>query len=571
VTVLAALALVGCTGSQSGDTGTVTTPTTTSSTVPVDTGWPPGDVGAFQIAHNVNDGTTWAYALATASATNFMNAAECGAQKTTCYPRIDGLDDDTFVTFDPDLGIDRTVTTTRYLGYTLTEGPYTVPYHEDPKTGFGFYAADVSSSPFESGWNPVTWGGQWPEYEGDKQGDLYVPEPIQLLTPATGAFTFTDNSTQTIEWIPTGEGVVTLAVIPKFGDGLFYRLHDDGYFELPANDLGLTTSDVNDITLVLTRWNNLEPTHFGEVTDFTSTSSVTFHGELVNIGTREEIQLPNRCAEAQGALPLEAGTYWGSNRGYTNDLSPSPFTFNSCLYNSYIGNFYANTKGLESIARLEVEPHHQIGVSYNMPAESASVYFVTDCNDENSCFAGADVDPNANVAETISYFNPDQDTKTIYLVLDSTDNKGNVPIWTLDLTDNLLDAPPMEDFCTDAEAAAPVSPGAYYADFVAYTGDLNPGTGGCTGTSLPGPEAIMPIDIPPYGTLNANVNMPGGDPALYLLYDCAQSFTCAGGSDGSLDAAESVVYQNTSLYTQRVYLVVDSKTGLKPFFLSFFY
>jgi len=570
--ILGALALAGCTGSNGSDDTTPTTTTTTGGgPVFTDTGWPPGDVGAFQIYHDDVKGKTGVFAVATAAATNVANPAECAAMQNTCYPRFDGMDDDTFTTFDPDYTLDRTANTTRYLGYTITIGPYSLDYKEDPKTGFGYYSTDVSAQKYKPGWDSVTWGGQWPEYKGSKKGDLYAVEPLQLLTPADSQFVFTDNSTQVIEWVPTGEGVMTLAVIPKFGDGTFYRLHDDGYFELPANDLGLTTNEVNDLTLKLTRWYPIEDSHFGEIADYLSTSEITFQGELVNIGDREKVKEPNRCAEAQGSLPLEAGSYWGSNLGYTNELDPQRKFVDGCLADAII-NPYADSKGNESIARLEVGPHHQIGVSYNMPDLSAAVYFVTDCNNKNTCFNGSDLDSTANVPEYISYFNPDQDTKTIYLVLDSTDNKGPDSLWTLDLTDTELGPPPMEDACSAAEAASPASPGAYYTDFVgSYTGDLNPGTGGCTGSSVPGPEAIMTIDIPPYGTLNASVNMPGGDPALYLLYDCTQAFTCAAGSDASLDATEAVVHQNTSLYPQRVYLVVDSKTGLLPFFLSFNY
>jgi hypothetical protein len=362
-----------------------------------------------------------------------------------------------------------------------------------------------------------------------------------------------------VEWVPTGEGFVTLAVVPSFGDGTMYLLHDDGYFEVNTDDLGLG-GDIEDFDVVLSRWSVNETQHFGHVVDFVAKSDVQFSGQLLNIGGRTEIEPANKCAEAEGSLPLGAGEYWGTNAGQSGELDPT----NGCLGTS----FYADAAGNDSIVRLQVGSHHMIGVDYNMPDRSASVYFLTDCNDASTCFQGSDLYPDVNIHEYLSYFNYDDDPATIYLVLDGTDNEGE-PVYTLDITDEYLGEPPAYDQCADAQGAAVVPPGAYYSEFVAYTGQLNPGTGGCTASSTPGPDLLIPVEIPAGANWTANVNMPDGDPALYLVFNCNDAFSCAAGSDGSLGETEDIAYTNGTAYTQRAYLVVDSKSGLKPFFISF--
>ena len=53
-----------------------------------------------------------------------------------------------------------------------------------------------------------------------------------------------------------------------------------------------------------------------------------------------------------------------------------------------------------------------------------------------------------------------------------------------------------------------------------------------------------------------------------MLYDCANAFLCGAGGDLSLGPNEQLFYENVSAGVERVYLVVDSKSGLHPFFLS---
>src|SRR5262249_43717914 len=144
---------------------------------------------------------------------------------------------------------------TRYLGDTVTVGPYELPYREDPDTDLGFYTTDATEVGLVEGWLGASWAGQWPDYVGTD--DLFVPEPILLTAPhAGGAITLASGTQAPIEWVPTGDGDLTLTLRPPFGDAVMYTLNDDGYFAIDADDviaeLGLT-SPVVALTATLTR------------------------------------------------------------------------------------------------------------------------------------------------------------------------------------------------------------------------------------------------------------------------------------------------------------------------------
>jgi hypothetical protein len=557
--LLVTLIAAACTGGP-GSSSTDDPDGSTLPEPPPDTGWPAGDVGNFHVAHHLNTGRTEVYALALGSDPGFLNFAQCAIGQTVC---IGGFppDEDTFRDFDPDQDIDLDLVTSRYLGSEVSFGPYILPYREDPDSGLGSYYLDATDLGYTEGWIGETWAGQWPEYS--TTDDLFAARPIELVSPRPGGFLeFTNGQTAPIEWVPTGEGQVTLAVVPKFGDGKLFLLEDDGHYDLFADDLGLA-GDVEELTFILQRWSIEELSRFGHVVRVMASSDITFEGQLLNVGGRDEIEPANQCDEAQGGLPLSAGFYWGFlGRGLTGDLDPDQ---TSCIGSAP----EADANGVDGLFRLVVEPHHNVSVDYNTLTESASVYFLEDCHDEDSCVAGSDLSPDPNNHEFVAWFNADDEPRTIYLGIDATD-PGPETLFTLDVTDELLGTPEAHDFCADAEVDyTPEAAGNYFVDFVGgYTNQLNPGIGGCTGTSLPGPESLVPVELPPLGTLDVSVDMPGADAAVYVLLDCNNAFSCAAGSDSSLTDPEGVHYQSSSNYPQTVYVVVDSKTGLAPYFLN---
>ncbi len=295
----------------------------------------------------------------------------------------------------------------------------------------------------------------------------------------------------------------------------------------------------------------------GHVVDLITSSDAVFTGEYVNIGNREYLYAADRCGEAGGLDALQSGGWWGRLGDFSNDLDPN----NGCLG-------FGDARGSDAIHRVEVAPKELLSVDYNVYEESASVYLVTDCSDDDTCFTGADFDDQPNGHEYINYFNPSDDTRTVYLIADSSVFTDSV--YTLDVTLNPLFPPEMYNTCAEAEAAYLSPPGSYYQEFTAYTDTLNPGIGGCAGASSPGPDSIMPFEVPAATTVNISVNMPGGDPVIYLLYNCNDAFSCPVGADDSLDATEEISYTAGGT-NERVYVVVDSKTGQRPYFLSVTY
>lgn len=553
--VLAAVWLAACAGdSTATDDGT--TPTSYEPPEVVDTGWPSGDLANIHLAHQVNTGRTVAYAVFAESAPSFENLAQCAITGGTCIGGF-ASDEDDYEELDPDTELDPATIRTRFVGFELPLGPYTLQFREDPEDDFKFYVADVTAEGLTEGWIGPSWGGQWEEYEGDR--DLYVSRPIELIRPATGGhIRFVNGEKIVMEWVPTGEGFLTLTVSTRFTLSRMYRIEDDGYFELDADSLGLT-NDTEELTFKFTRWNQSQLRKFGHVIELVSTSEAFFTGDFVQVGARDQVFPADDCPEAQGMAPLQSGSWWGFLDSFENDLDPS----NGCLGTSW----EADARGRDAMMRMEIPPRTSVAVDYNTFEESASVYFVTDCDDANTCFEGADNEADPNVHEFVNYFNPSDETRVIYLVADTTDPGPTA--FTADVTIDTLLPPDMYDTCAQAQAASPTLGSAnYYADFVAYTNTLNPGAGGCTGTSLNGSESLTPITLAPGQTLAVNLNMPGGDPGLYLLYNCQNAFSCPVGADLSLGTNEQLVYTNQSAGTENLFLVVDSKTGLRPYFMG---
>ena len=76
------------------------------------------------------------------------------------------------------------------------------------------------------------------------------------------------------------------------------------------------------------------------------------------------------------------------------------------------------------------------------------------------------------------------------------------------------------------------------------------------------------VDLQPGETITVNVDMFGSDPSLYLVYNCSNPASCAAGSDIDVGPTESVQYTNNSSQPETLYLVVDSKVAISPYFLT---
>ncbi len=547
-----------------------------------DTGWPAGDLAGFFMDLGTGFNPPTLSAVFTESSPGFVNLAQCGANPNkpclTTFPQ----DEDEFEDVTTDREIERETINTRFLGFDIRFAGYSIPYREDAETGFGFYNRKLTEEePTPLGWVGAGWEeSQWPAWTGEDL--LYVSDVIELVSPRPGEnISFHDGQKVPIEWVPTGEGEITLQVNSDLaGITRMYLLNDDGYFELDVDSLGLGGALSEDLDFTLQRWNRERVQKFGHVIDFVATSRASFTGEFFQTGGREFLRASDQCAEATGLPPIQAGGYWGFLGDFGADINvgdtePSSRTDNSVGCLPPWGGECAG--GSDALYKVEVPPRHLLQVEYNVYDDNGVFYFLSNCDNRYSCFLGADFDPMENVPEFLNFFNTTDSLRRFYLVADSQGTQSgricyaSQPIasyYTLDVKLDPLSEPDMYDSCEDAEDEQAIFPGNYYAENTAYTNDLNPGIGGCTGSSTPGPDAMVPIDVNAGQSIQVNVNMPGGNPAIYFVYQCDDAFSCPAGCDASIDEKELCSYTNQSAVDERIYAVIDSEDGILPYFLS---
>jgi hypothetical protein len=292
-------------------------------------------------------------------------------------------------------------------------------------------------------------------------------------------------------------------------------------------------------------------------------SEVEWNGGYFAQNNRLDLEPADSCLEATGQPAIsESGTYWGRLGGFSGSLDPYE-EGNLCTVWPAPGN--------EGMVPIELEPLEIMTATYTLRNGDASVYLLEDCTDAGTCVGGID-ETLTSQPERLQYFNNTEYTQRLYLVLDGYSNASGGEMlgsFQLDLNLQLLEEPSMSDTCAGAQAQDPaLGAGLYYTDYLPYTNVLNPGAGGCTSSSLSGPESLTKIIIPAGQTLSVVVNMPGGDPGVYLLYNCTNAFSCPVGADLRADGTETLAYANASSVPETVYLVVDSKFGLSPYFLT---
>lgn len=450
---------------------------------------------------------------------------------------------------------DRSAALSRFVGFEIVVGGYAVPFQEED--GFGFYSRtlDGLTVPEVIG---VTGHGEWDDFDvataltRSPTMDLLSPSPASQLALATA-------EVLPLEWVPVDDGVVTLHVISSVQEEI-YLLEDDGLLEFPLDDI-VFAGPVEEVRIELRRWDRAEIEVGDHILDIASTSHQAFEVELSEVGNRDVLRAADTCDGAQTSLPVSTGTYWGRLDWYEADAAPECVP-GGCAF------------GYDGVHKLEVPPKHRLRVDYNVLADSASMYLL-DCDGDGTCAAGFDDSSVPDGSEFFTVTNLGDSLERYYLALDSaggaTCDASAGPVasaYTLDVVLDPLVAPQLYDVCADAEAAPVLLPGEYYNDVVSFDATLDPGVGGCTGSAQPGPDTMFPIELGPGQTVNLLVDMPGGDPALYLLYDCEETFSCPVGSDRSSGQDEALVYTNASASTERLYVVVDSKTELLPFFLN---
>jgi hypothetical protein len=563
----------------SGDGGViVTTQGTLTDTAPppaatsTDTGYPLGDQATLLFTYNVETERAAIYGFFAEQHSGNPNLAECAVIDVACYPTFPN-DPDSFKDFDTRADFEPLGYDTRYVGLSVGFGPYSMRYTNGEDLLHSYYYADVTQQVrqegFPTGWWGLSWGGDgmWEAHESEE--DLFVFQPVNLQRPTPGTLVRSPNGTVVpIEWEPTGDGEVYLRISQRFGIGKLYRLIDDGYFEFDVDDLGFGDSNNEEFTVTLMRWNRDLVQRKGHLIDVAAMSSASFDGSYFNIGNREPFQPApsDTCDVAQGLPALQTGSYWGYNGPYTDTLDGSACTGGDPTISD------------DQFLKVVLQPKEALTADYNVYDDNAAIYAIDTCNiAEALCMGGTDDIANRNAGETITLFNPGDAPITRYLVLDGTDLDPDVEgsIYTLDVNVTQLVEPDGYDSCTEVDAApADMAPGAYYAEVVdPWSATVNPGGGGCTGTSMPGPEVMFPITVPNGTSMNIGIEAEGADLGVYLLRDCGDLFSTPYGACSDVDLGffqkEYFSYSNTSGADEHFTLVVDSKTELAPFFLYF--
>jgi len=567
---LIAALLTSCTGDGGGiittTPGTLTAdtgpPTTTSI---VDTGYSPGDQGSIVLSYNLNTDRAAAYGFFAESTSGTPNLAECAAVDVVCYPTLPN-DLDELKDFDPRADFEPDAFDTRYIGLGMGFGPYELDYLNAQDGTHSFYYADITEQVREEGWATgwmgPSWGadGMWQAHEDDES--LFVTIPVELQRPAMGSMVRVPNGTKLpIEWVPTGDGELYLRVSQRFGIGKLWRLNDDGYFELDIDELGFGDSP-EDFTVTLMRWNRSIVRRKGHDLDIAALSFATFDGAYFNIGNREPFDPADDCVEALGQAPLAPGSYWGFNGSYTDTLDGA-----AC-----ISPDAPPTLAKDQVIKVEIGPKQSLTADLTHQTDNTMFYAIDSCGAYPLCVTGVDELGDVYNTETLQTFNGTEDPITRYIVLDGEGREDS--IFTFDLRIDQLTEPEGYDSCTESQAApAPLAPGTYYGEFTAWSDTINPGNGGCTGTSLPGPEVFFPIEVPAGTSLNVSVQTTGADIGIYLLRNCADPFStptdvCSDVDLGE-DQLEALSYTNVSGADEQMTLVIDSKTGLQPYFLAY--
>lgn len=486
----------------------------------------------------------------------YRNLAQCALIGGTCLTQLPDQED-TAIQVDPEREFDGLQYDYSFAGTDVGFGPLRawftqglVPHY------YANYTADYAEEGFDGHYG-VKIGGEWGDYEG--WDDILVSPAMNVMSHFAGQnIGFHDGQTVVFEWEPRGEGDVYLNM--NADDGTFtqmWLLEDDGYFELDVDSLNLGYDEI-EFKISISRWNSNRVDINGNTLDVVSISEVAWNGTYFYVGGRDAMVAADTCGDTNTMNEYLTGQYWGrlQDWGYDDNMNPG--------FNNTCTGYQAT--GMEGFVYFDLDPATHLSLTMNLLDDDASLYLVRDCNDDNTCINGSDVGL-LGEDESIQYFNASEDVETVYAVLDGFN--GTNGLFYLDVAINPMLAPPMHDTCANAIAqTAPIAAGGYYSSATAYTNQLDPFDGGCLPTSSPGPDAMTKVEVPAGATLSVNVQMANEDPALYLLGNCQSTSGCAAWSDSSVGTTENMIYVNTGTTAQTMYLVVDTKALMEPYFLT---
>jgi hypothetical protein len=558
LSLLSLLALGGCNNGPATDTDDPPTGVDTDTDSPFG-----GDEGSLALVREYDGGqlvSAEVLGLFMNDDQGFVNAAQCArSEESPCLrelPEPGGR-----IEYD---ATDRFVLTSssyRYVGLDVTFGPYQAPYEVlDDVSRYFLDVTDREAASPVSGPADIALGVQWGDF--DAPGAVTVPPGLNVITPrsTSAEIVFSDDTAFRFEWEPAEPGLESRMVLlvrdedPQ-APAFVYDVPDTGSYDFDVSTLGLVGD--RDLAVQLARWSVDTLDVNGNTLNVQSTAQSTFFIRYIDVGNRLPIPPIADVCEDDPA-PLADGGYYGDLTPLANDYEEA-----ACLQSFDAAN------GRDGVVALDVPPQTELSVAYRQLGSNAAMYLYDDCVEEPVCVVGADLVTGIGGTEVLQIFNPSPTaTEEYFLVLDA-DEPVSGGLFFLEIFRELIPDPEAADTCIEALGLPDTQPGTYYqADWVGFFNEVNPGLTGCTGTALTGPDAILPVIVPDQATIELTLDMPDGNPAMYLLGQCNNVNTCIDGVDQPGET-EVLVYQNTSGATQALDLVIDTANATQqPYTLT---
>jgi hypothetical protein len=484
-----------------------------------------------------------------------VNLAQCvGSSESFCAEALPAAPGDSVVVTEMDPLILEDLRTV-YVGEEVRLGPWSAPYESD--SGVGYYRSTEPGAALPTEPVALTLDGEWAPYASEPV--IPVPTPIEVTSPDPALeFDLHDSAPLDLRWVPaptgaTGAadaGAVYLAVSTTREERLFL-LEDDGQEWIDLSPLGLAEGAAVD--MILGRWTVTPIDHRGHDLQLQIQSNQQLFGTWRTTGPRVELtELYDDCAAAEAAPGVSPGNYTGDLYEASPDLDPGT---GGCT------GFQA--RGPDAVVPIDLLAEELLTVNYQLLADDASLYLVTDCTDEvGTCLVGSDVSQNGGAVEQAVYLNATGGPQRVYAVLDSF--LGVTERFNLDILIESIGGDVLVPTCIEAMDQGPIGSGNYRGSLAVHADLLAPE---CAGTSEGG-EGMLQVYLEPGGTVQATASSAGTNPVVYLMYHCAIAESCFYAENDESGDSEELRYTNTTGVAEFFYLVVDGDTNLGDYELD---
>ncbi|MEZ4322281.1 MAG: hypothetical protein R3F61_32710 [Myxococcota bacterium] len=320
--------------------------------------------------------------------------------------------------------------------------------------------------------------GDWGPFDGEIR--VTAPDPLELSSPYY--MTLSENDVLDIRWVPGSNGVLTLSLATGKRPGdlpgsrevhRVYTLEDDGSFEIPLRELGLTDA-TRSIDARLTRTVFTEGTVNGRPVKVGIGSRAVLFVNYLPIAGRTWVPIPSGCA---GSAPLGPGRYWGRLEDQR-----VPMDLPGCTGSN------ATSYGFQGEVQVVAPAGTRTRVRADTVDDSVSIALLSSCGEPDTCVAGA----NYGDLEVIDHINATPNDEILTLLLQG-ELATVAPIVRFDIESS--PAPLPSPGFTSTCSTDPAIPEGHHA--VDPTGFAQ----SCQGPTTA--AAFANVTIPPSGTLRA--------------------------------------------------------------------